>query len=99
MRKHARTHARTNIYALTYTCTQTHTHRKTYESAEAEFIRAKMELHKKTEMKERLTEHLCVIIQENEIRKAKKLAELMAKLEIDSGEYLEMARSSSVENR
>ena len=67
--------------------------------AEAEFIRAKMELHKKTEMKERLTEHLCVIIQENEIRKARKLAELMAKLEIDSGEYLDLARTSTVENR
>ena len=70
-----------------------------YESAEAEFIRAKIDLHKKTDMKDKLTEHLCLIIQENEIRKAKKLAELMAKLEIESGEYLDLARSSSVENR
>jgi len=76
-----------------------HEAQKVYEVAEAEFIRAKMDLNKKTEMKEKLTEHLCVIIQENEMRKAKKLAELMAKLEIDSGEYLDLARSSSVEIR
>jgi RAB6-interacting golgin len=68
-----------------------------FEAAEAEYIRAKMELHKKTDQKERLTEHLCVIIQENEVRKARKLAELMAKLEIDSGEYLDMARSTGID--
>lgn len=66
---------------------------KVFAAAEAEYVRAKMELHKKTDQKELLTGHLCVIIQENEVRKARKLAELMAKLEIDSGEYLDMATS------
>ena len=57
-------------------------YRKRYERAEAEFVAAKFDLHKKTECKEQLTEHLCVIIEENEVRKAKKLEELMTKLEL-----------------
>ncbi len=35
-------------------------------------------------MKESLTEHLCTIIHENEVRKAKKLEELVNKLEVDN---------------
>ena len=36
------------------------------------------------DMKESLTEHLCTIIHENEVRKAKKLEELVNKLEVDN---------------
>ena len=41
-----------------------------------------MDLHRKTERKDLLTEHLYTIIRENELRKAKKLGELMAKLNV-----------------
>lgn len=57
---------------------------KRYEKAEREFVEAKMELFKKMERKEQLTEHLCTIIEENELRKAKKLADLMNELELES---------------
>lgn len=60
--------------------------RKRYEKAEAEFVMAKLELHKKTELKEQLTEHLCAIIQQNELRKARKLEELMEQLELQTDE-------------
>ncbi|XP_068728895.1 RAB6-interacting golgin-like [Montipora capricornis] len=53
---------------------------KRYEKAEQEFVQAKMDLHRKTERKDLLTEHLYTIIRENELRKAKKLEELMTKL-------------------
>lgn len=43
---------------------------------------AKLELHKKTEAKEHLTEHLYAIIQQNELRKAHKLEELMQQLQL-----------------
>lgn len=43
-----------------------------------------MDLHRKTERKDLLTEHLYTIIRENELRKAKKLEELMAKLNVSS---------------
>jgi len=56
--------------------------RKRYEHAEAEFVAAKLDLHRKTERKEMLTEHLLAVIQQNEERKAKKLEELMAKLDV-----------------
>lgn len=56
--------------------------RKRYEHAEAEFVAAKLDLHRKTEKKEMLTEHLLAVIQQNEERKAKKLEELMAKLDV-----------------
>ncbi|OCT83062.1 hypothetical protein XELAEV_18025600mg [Xenopus laevis] len=59
---------------------------KRYDKAEAEYILAKVDLHKKTEIKEQLTEHLCTIIQQNELRKAKKLEELMQQLEVDADE-------------
>lgn len=41
-----------------------------------------MDLHRKTERKDLLTEHLYTIIRENELRKARKLEELMAKLNV-----------------
>lgn len=61
-------------------------YRKRFEKAEAEYVAAKMDLHKKTEAKEQLTEHLCAIIQQNELRKACKLEELMLKLELNAEE-------------
>ncbi|XP_053632559.2 RAB6-interacting golgin [Cherax quadricarinatus] len=55
---------------------------KRYDKAEKEFIEAKLQLFSKLEKKELLTEHLCRIIEANERRKACKLSELMAKLEM-----------------
>ncbi|KAM4641045.1 RAB6-interacting golgin [Discoglossus pictus] len=60
--------------------------RKRYEKAELEYISSKLDLHKKTEIKEQLTEHLCTIIQQNELRKAKKLEELMQQLDVETDE-------------
>lgn len=60
--------------------------RKRYERAEAEYVTAKLDLHKKTEVKEQLTEHLCAIIQQNELRKAHKLEELMQQLQLQATE-------------
>jgi len=37
-------------------------------------------------VKEQLTEHLCAIIQQNELRKARKLEELMHQLELNADE-------------
>lgn len=45
-----------------------------------------MDLHRKTERKDLLTEHLYTIIRENELRKAKKLEELTAKLNVAPSE-------------
>lgn len=59
---------------------------KRFEKAEAEYVAAKLDLHKKTEVKEQLTEHLCAIIQQNELRKARKLEELMLQLELNAEE-------------
>lgn len=59
---------------------------KRLEKAEAEYVVAKMDLHKKTEVKEQLTEHLSAIIQQNELRKAQKLEELMLQLELSADE-------------
>ncbi|XP_055870426.1 RAB6-interacting golgin-like [Biomphalaria glabrata] len=56
---------------------------KRYEKAEKEFIAAKMDLFAKGEVKEQLTEHLYTIIHQNEVRKAKKLVELMEKLAME----------------
>ncbi|KAL4660149.1 RAB6-interacting golgin [Arapaima gigas] len=65
--------------------------RKRYEKAEVEFVAAKLDLHKKTELKEQLTEHLYAIIQQNEKRKALKLEELMKQLEVQTDdEQLEL---------
>nr|XP_046248402.1 RAB6-interacting golgin [Scatophagus argus] len=60
--------------------------RKRYEKAEAEYVMAKLDLHKKTEVKEQLTEHLYAIIQQNELRKAHKLEELMQQLQLEATE-------------
>ncbi|XP_078263692.1 RAB6-interacting golgin isoform X2 [Rhinoraja longicauda] len=60
--------------------------KKRYDKAEVEYVAAKMDLHKKIEQKEQLTEHLCAIIQQNELRKAKKLEELMQQLEMETDE-------------
>lgn len=57
---------------------------KRFERAEAEYVAAKLSLHQRTDAKEQLTEHLCAIIQQNELRKAAKLEELMLQLELNS---------------
>jgi len=68
---------------------------KRYEKAEQEFVEAKMDLHRKTERKDLLTEHLYTIIRENELRKARKLEELMAKLNVSPNDtnFLQQQRS------
>ncbi|EDV51971.1 RAB6-interacting golgin [Drosophila erecta] len=53
---------------------------KQYVKIEAQFLRAKIELHNASEKKEMLTEHLCTVIAHNEDRKAQKLTELMQKV-------------------
>lgn len=65
------------------------TARKRYEKAEAEYVAAKLDLHRRTEVKEQLTEHLCAIIQQNELRKAHKLEELMEQLQLQAHEEVE----------
>ncbi|XP_033011853.1 RAB6-interacting golgin [Lacerta agilis] len=65
--------------SLDYSCA-----RKRYDKAEAEYVSAKLDLQKKTEVKEQLTEHLCTIIQQNELRKANKLEELMQQLDVEA---------------
>lgn len=59
---------------------------KRFDRAETEYITAKLDLQRKTEIKEQLTEHLCTIIQQNELRKAKKLEELMQQLDVQPDE-------------
>ena len=71
-------------------------HRKRYEQAEAEFVAAKIDLHRRSERKELLTEHLYAIIQQNEERKAKKLEDLMAKLDLSDGE-IQLGEKSTVQ--
>ncbi|KAM9832048.1 RAB6-interacting golgin [Neosynchiropus ocellatus] len=72
--------------------------RKRCEKAEAEYVTAKLDLHRKTEVKEQLTEHLCAIIQQNELRKAHKLEELMKQLQLQaSEEELERLRRQEAE--
>lgn len=60
--------------------------RKRFDRAEAEYITAKLDLQRKAETKEQLTEHLCTIIQQNELRKAEKLEELMQQLDVQADE-------------
>lgn len=74
------------------------TDRKRYEKAEQEFIAAKLDLHNKTERKDLLTEHLYTIIRENELRKAKKLEELMAKLNTSANNTTVLKQSCSAPN-
>lgn len=45
-----------------------------------------MELHRTSELKELLSEHLCTVIQQNEVRKSRKLAELLQALSISPTE-------------
>ena len=45
-------------------------------------MNAKLDLKLKSDTKEELTQHLFTIIQENELRKSKKLEELMSKLNL-----------------
>ncbi|XP_076091646.1 uncharacterized protein LOC143063399 isoform X1 [Mytilus galloprovincialis] len=56
---------------------------KRYERAEKEFVESKVDLQKKSEQKESLTEHLYTIIHQNELRKSNKLSELMKELEME----------------
>lgn len=56
---------------------------KRYERAEKEFVDSKVDLQKKSEQKESLTEHLYTIIHQNELRKSNKLSELMKELEME----------------
>lgn len=61
---------------------------------------AKLDLHKKTDVKEQLTEHLCAIIQQNELRKAHKLEELMQQLQLQATEEeLERQKEEEEERR
>ncbi|XP_049737212.1 RAB6-interacting golgin [Elephas maximus indicus] len=60
--------------------------RKRFDKAEAEYVAAKLDLQRKTEIKEQLTEHLCTIIQQNELRKAEKLEGLMQQLDVQADE-------------
>ncbi|XP_055843114.1 RAB6-interacting golgin [Episyrphus balteatus] len=63
---------------------------KQYNKVEAQFLKAKIELHNASEKKELLTEHLCTVIAHNEDRKAQKLSELMHKVGLTpSGELAE----------
>ncbi|XP_065067668.1 RAB6-interacting golgin-like [Rhopilema esculentum] len=55
---------------------------KRHEKAEKEYVNSKLDLKLKEERKEELTQHLYTIIQENELRKANKLEELMSKLNL-----------------
>jgi len=55
---------------------------KRYDRAEQEFVAAKLHLFATLERKELLTDHLCAIIEQNELRKAKKLEELMLELSL-----------------
>merc|ERR1712013_312362 len=57
---------------------------KRYDRAEKEFVESKLQLFSSMERKELLTDHLCTIIEQNEIRKAKKLNALMEELELDT---------------
>ncbi|XP_062857326.1 RAB6-interacting golgin [Trichomycterus rosablanca] len=75
---------------------------KRLEKAEAEYVVAKLDLHRKTEVKEQLTEHLCAIIQQNELRKAEKLEELMQQLELhtqDASEGSEETKAPAPVNK
>ncbi|XP_051511828.1 RAB6-interacting golgin-like [Myxocyprinus asiaticus] len=71
---------------------------KRLEKAEGEYVAAKLDLHRKTELKEQLTEHLCAIIQQNELRKACKLEELMLQLELNA-EEVPMPEDAEQENK
>jgi len=56
---------------------------KRFNKAEHEYIESKLNLHNCHEKKEMLTEHLCAIIEQNELRKSKKLNSLMDELNLN----------------
>jgi RAB6-interacting golgin len=70
--------------------------RKRYNKAEKEFLDAKLFLFEKLERKELLTEHLCTIIEQNEMRKARKLSELMDRLQLGGYEDDEKRAAGNV---
>lgn len=47
------------------------------------FIASKIDLQRKSEIKDQLTEHLYTVINKNEVRKAQKLGELMKEMEME----------------
>lgn len=69
---------------------------KRYDRAEKEFLDAKLLLYTKLERKELLTHHLCTIIEQNEMRKAQKLSELMEKLQMPDSDVPEVHRGNEV---
>ncbi|XP_055911732.1 RAB6-interacting golgin [Eupeodes corollae] len=71
-------------------CIQYASIEKQYNKVEAQFLKAKIDLHNASEKKELLTEHLCTVIAHNEDRKAQKLSELMHKVGLTpSGDFAE----------
>jgi hypothetical protein len=53
-----------------------------FDAVEQEYVCSKLDMQRKADLKERLTEHLMIIIQENETRKAEKLHQLMTKMSL-----------------
>lgn len=97
-RKHGYKVCISSLLNLGSQCCHNFVCRKRYERAEKEFVEAKIDLHKKTERKDLLTEHLYTIIRENELRKAKKLEELMAKLNVATDETLSEDKNTVLES-
>lgn len=64
---------------------------KRYDRAEKEFVSSKLDLHEKQEHKDQLTEHLYTIIHQNELRKAKKLTELMECLDLEDDQSISVS--------
>ncbi|XP_076311800.1 RAB6-interacting golgin-like isoform X2 [Tachypleus tridentatus] len=73
-----------------------HEAQKRYDKAEKEYVEAKLDMFKKMEQKEELTERLCTIIEQNEVRKSRKLYELMKQLEMES--TIEECEAIGIEN-
>lgn len=71
---------RTLYTVISLKCKNILYNRKNYLKIEAQFLKAKIDLHNASEKKELLTEHLCTVIAHNEDRKAQKLTELMEKV-------------------
>ncbi|KAH8307371.1 hypothetical protein KR044_010956 [Drosophila immigrans] len=70
---------------------------KQYIKIEAQFLKAKIDLHNASEKKELLTEHLCTVIAHNEDRKAQKLTELMQKVGLAPTEDEAQPESAAIE--
>ena len=54
--------------------------RRRYDLAEKELIASKLDLHARSEVKEKLTEKLYLVINRNEQRKSQRLSQLMLEL-------------------